>query len=226
MLLLYYLIPQWTVLNQKLEETAQAIYKQWFVDFEFPDEDGKPYKSNGGEMVESELGEIPKGWEVTKLENLIEVKYGKDYKHLQNGQIPLYGSGGIMGYVDKYLYDKQTILIPRKGSLNNILFVNKPFWSVDTMFYSIVKNLYSGCYVYYYLKSINFNSLDVGSAVPSMTTAYLNNMIIIKPAKDILKIYDCHLNKVIKLIECEIEQNQKLNILKNLLLSKLATMEN
>ena len=57
-------------LIQKLEETAQAIYKQWFVDFEFPDENGKPYKSNGGEMLESELGEIPKGWKVGRLEDL------------------------------------------------------------------------------------------------------------------------------------------------------------
>lgn len=55
-------------LNQKLEETAQTIYKQWFVDFEFPDENGKPYKSNGGEMIESEMGEIPKGWKVGTME--------------------------------------------------------------------------------------------------------------------------------------------------------------
>ena len=58
-------------LNQKLEETAQAIYKQWFVDFEFPDEDGKPYKSNGGEMVASELGDIPKCWKCLTIQELI-----------------------------------------------------------------------------------------------------------------------------------------------------------
>ena len=58
-------------LIQKLEETAQAIYKQWFVDFEFPDENGKPYKSNGGEMVESQFGEIPIGWKLTFLKDCI-----------------------------------------------------------------------------------------------------------------------------------------------------------
>ena len=63
-------------LNQKLEETAQAIYKQWFVDFEFPDEDGKLYKSNGGEMVESEFGEIPKGWRSVNLGDLVQTQYG------------------------------------------------------------------------------------------------------------------------------------------------------
>jgi len=75
-------------LIKKLEETAQAIYKKWFVDFEFPNEEGKPYKSNGGEMVESELGEIPKGWSVENLGELIVYKKGfafksKDYK--ENG---------------------------------------------------------------------------------------------------------------------------------------------
>ncbi len=59
-------------LIQKLEETAQIIYKHWFVDFEFPDENGKPYKSNGGEMVESELGEIPKGWKVGKVGSVVK----------------------------------------------------------------------------------------------------------------------------------------------------------
>lgn len=120
-------------LIQKLEETAQAIYRRWFVEFEFPNEEGLPYKIAGGEMVKSESGEIPASSAVYNLDQLIEVKYGKDYKHLEKGKIPLYGSGGIMSYVNKVLYDKTTILIPRKGSLNNILFLNKPFWSVDTI---------------------------------------------------------------------------------------------
>lgn len=60
-------------LCQKLEETAQTIYKHWFIDFEFPNEEGRPYKSNGGEMVESELGDVPKGWEIGKLNDVIEL---------------------------------------------------------------------------------------------------------------------------------------------------------
>ena len=210
----------------KLEETAQAIYKQWFVDFEFPDENGLPYKSNGGVMVESELGEIPVGSTVSNLDNLIEVRYGKDYKHLEKGNIPLYGSGGVMSYVSNFLYDKPTILIPRKGSLNNILFLNKPFWSVDTMFYSILKKEYNGCYVYFFLTSKDFNSLNVGSAVPSMTTNYLNNMRIINPPDNVLKQFDKLVRKLFSNIEFKKEQNEKVYELQNLLLSKLATIEN
>jgi type I restriction enzyme S subunit len=213
-------------LIQKLEETAQAIYKNWFVDFEFPDENGLPYKSNGGEMVESELGEIPKGWEVGKLPDLIEVKYGKAYAHLVKGSIPLYGSGGIMGYVDNKLYNKPSILIPRKGTLNNIMFINHPFWCVDTMFFSKILVEHSGYYVFYYLKQFDFGSLDVGSAVPSMTTSYLNGMKIIKPSKNTLKVFDTHFDKIIKLIEERDIQNKTLEELQSLLLSKLATIEN
>ena len=215
-------------LCQKLEEMAQAIYKQWFVDFEFPDENGKSYKSNGGEMVFNDVieQEIPKGWEVGALNNLIEIKYGKAYSHLTNGKIPLYGSGGIMGYVNKYLYDKPSVLIPRKGSLNNIVFIDKPFWCVDTMFYSILKNEFCGSYVYHYLISKDFNSLDVGSAVPSMTTSYLNSMSIIKPSNEVLKSFDCHLKKILRQIEFCTIQNLKLDEIKNVLLSKIATIEN
>ena len=67
-------------INKKLEEMAQAIFKQWFVDFEFPNEDGKPYKSSGGEMVESELGMIPKGWEVILLDEIVDTFNGYSYK--------------------------------------------------------------------------------------------------------------------------------------------------
>ena len=67
-------------INKTLENMAQAIFKQWFVDFEFPNEDGEPYKSSGGEMVESELGMIPKGWEVGKLEDIATIVMGQSPK--------------------------------------------------------------------------------------------------------------------------------------------------
>ncbi len=75
-------------------------------------------------------------WKEEILGNVIEIKYGKDHKKLSDGKIPCFGSGGLMRYVDRPLYDKVSILIPRKGSLNNIMFQNNPFWTVDTMFWS------------------------------------------------------------------------------------------
>ncbi len=196
-------------LNQKLEETAQALYKHWFVDFEFPNEDGLPYKSNGGKMVYNEEldKEVPLGWEVNNFFDLVTVKYGKSYSHLNSGHIPLYGSGGIMGFVDNVLYDKETILIPRKGTLSNIMHINHPFWSVDTMFYTELKKNYIGHYLFQHLIRLDFNALNLGSAVPSMTTAFLNNMKVLNPNKNILKQFQIKMLKFDNMV-CQKIQNQ------------------
>ncbi|MCG3650994.1 restriction endonuclease subunit S [Aliarcobacter butzleri] len=214
-------------LNQKLEDTAQSIYKEWFVNFEFPDENGKTYKSNGGGMVycdELEM-EIPKWWELVNLESMLDIKYGKDYKHLNNGEIPLYGSGGIMKYVNKYLYSGESILIPRKGSLNNIIHINQKFWTVDTMFYSIIKTKFSGKYLFHILKSIDFYSLNVGSAVPSMTTNLLNGLKILKPENYVLENFEKALIPIFKHKSILKDENETLEKLKEVLLSKIATIE-
>ncbi len=173
-------------INKNLEELAQALFKRWFVDFEFPDENGQPYKSSGGEMVESELGMIPKEWRVGKLSEFLTVKYGKNHKHLDSGSIPVYGSGGIMRHVSKPLYNKKSILIPRKGTLSNLFLLKEPFWSVDTMFYTIIHNEAHAEYLFYYLKSMDLASMNVGSAVPSMTTKVLNDLSILKPSENLI----------------------------------------
>ncbi len=209
----------------KLEETAQAIYKQWFIDFEFPDENGLPYKSNGGEMVESELGEIPKGWSYGSLDKCVEVKYGKDYKHLSSGDVPLYGSGGVMNYVNAYLYAKPSVLIPRKGSLNNILMINKPFWSVDTMFYTIPRIDNILYYLFYYLKTLDFNSFNVGSAVPSMTTNYLNGMMINIPTPKLLEKHNNVIDSLFAVMQARRTELEYLTQFKSLILTKMAKGE-
>jgi len=214
-------------LNQKLEETAQAVYKHWFVDFEFPDNDGKPYKSSGGKMIYNEEldDEIPEGWEDAKLSELLEVKYGKDYKHLKSGDIPLYGSGGIMGYYDKALYEKPSILIPRKGSLDNILFVDEPFWSVDTMFYTIINNESYTNYLFHFLKKIDYYSLNVGSAVPSMTTKVLNDITILLPSSNTLGNFEALTSKMLRIVKQNDRQQFSLIELASTILSKMSKEE-
>ena len=215
-------------LNKKfcatLEETAQTMYKHWFEDFEFPDGSGKPYKSSGGEMVEcEELGkEIPKGWRVGKLDELLLVCYGKSYSKLSAGSIPMYGSGGIMSYVNESLYNSETVLIPRKGSLNNIMFINTPFWSVDTMFYSKPKIENVIPYAFQFLRKYNFSNSDQGSAVPSMTTSFLNDMQILIPDLENLQEYKSIFSILFESIEMKNSQTQKLEELKSLLLGKMA----
>ena len=105
-----------------------------------------------------------------KVKDLLTIKNGRDHKQLGDGKFPVYGSGGIMRYVDSYLYDKPSILLPRKGSLDNIQYCDTPFWCVDTTYYSEVKtSLANPYYLYCYLNLLNLKGLDSGTALPSMT---------------------------------------------------------
>lgn len=105
-------------------------------------------------------------WQEVRLGEVVEIKYGKDHKHLKYGTFPTYGSGGIMRYVDSAIYEKESVLIPRKGTLNNIFYTKTPFWVVDTMFYTIIdtQKIYPK-FLYYTLKTFDFNLYNVGSAV-------------------------------------------------------------
>jgi len=203
-------------MNKTLEEMAMALYKHWFVDFgPFQDE----------EFVASELGEIPKGWEVKKLEDLLEIKYGKDHKKLEEGNIPVYGSGGIMRYVDTYLYDQESILIPRKGTLSNLFYLSEPFWSVDTMFYSKFRKQNFGKYIFYFLKSLDLASMDVGSAVPSLTTELLKRIKILVPSIQEVEKFNEIVSGYFKVMESNKDENKSLTQLRDTLLPKLISGE-
>ncbi|WP_019672021.1 restriction endonuclease subunit S [Psychrobacter lutiphocae] len=121
-------------------------------------------------------------WASVTLGDLVEIKYGKDHKKLDDGVIPCMGSGGIMRYVDRSLYDQESILIPRKGSLNNIYYVDEPFWTVDTLFWTKINSeAVDPKFLFYQLKLVDFVSMNVGSAVPSLTVPVLNDLSIKLP---------------------------------------------
>ncbi len=168
-------------INHNLEEQAQALYKSWFVDFE-------PFKD--GEFVDSEVGFIPNGWRVGMLSELVEVRYGKDHKMLKDGKIPVYGSGGLMRYADRALFGSESVLIPRKGTLNNVMYVDHPFWTVDTMFYTIGKIEHVVKYAHLFLLTQDLASMNAGSAVPSMTTDILNKLPVLIPTCEVLRDFD------------------------------------
>jgi len=203
-------------MNKTLEEMALALYKHWFVDF-------GPFQD--GEFVNSELGEIPKGWEVQNLEDLLEIKYGKDHKKLEKGNIPVYGSGGIMRYVDTFLYDQDSILIPRKGTLSNLFYLSEPFWSVDTMFYSKFRKQNFGKYIFYFLKSLDLASMDVGSAVPSLTTELLKRIKILVPSTQEVEKFNEIVSGYFKVLESNKDENKTLTQLRDTLLPKLISGE-
>ena len=117
------------------------------------------------------------------LSELLQIKNGRDYKHLSKGPYPVFGSGGLMQYVDDYLYDKPSILLPRKGSLTNIQYADTPFWTVDTLYYTEVDNSkVNAYYLYYYLKLLDLSNLDSGTGIPSMTFDSYYNIKVSLPS--------------------------------------------
>lgn len=141
---------------------------------------------------------------LVKLKDLLLIKNSSDYKHLPAGDIPVIGTGGVMLYVNKFLYDKEAILLPRKGSLNNIMYINQPFWTVDTMFYAIPNSkIVNAIFLYYRLKLFDFTKYDVGSTIPSMTASLYYSLSIDLPPLEIQN----KIASILSSIDVQIERN-------------------
>ena len=148
-----------------------------------------------------------------KLKELLTIKNGKDHKKLAEGDYPVYGSGGYMRSVNSFLYDRTSILLPRKGTLNNIQYVSGiPFWTVDTIYYTVLnENLYDPYYLFLYLNALDLSGYDSGASIPSMTskTYYSLNVELLEKkiqakVANIIRAYDNLVennNKRIKLLE-------------------------
>ena len=188
-------------INENLADQAQAIYQQFF------------------------LIEADPNWPFGHLSDLINVKYGKDHKKLADGVYPVYGSGGIMRYVERPLYEKESVLIPRKGTLNNVMYVNQPFWSVDTMFYTEMKQTNVAKFVYHFVKSKDLASMNAGSAVPSMTTAILNALELRIPSAEALLQFENSVAPMYEMMKKNEDQSRKLTELRDALLPKLMSGE-
>lgn len=133
---------------------------------------------------------------IYNIEDITKIKNGKDWKKLNSGDIPVYGSGGYMNVsVDKYVYNKPTVLIPRKGSIENIFYLDEPFWNVDTIFYTeIDETKIIPKYLYYFMKTLDLKSLSTNITRPSLTQTVLNKVKIKLPS---LKIQ----NKVVEVLD-------------------------
>ena len=188
-------------LNDNLQQQAQAIYSSMFIDNPDP------------------------AWSHGHLSDLITVKYGKDHKKLADGIYPVYGSGGIMRHVERPLYNKESVLIPRKGTLNNVVYVNQPFWSVDTMFYTEMKLPNVAKFVYHFVKAKDLAAMNAGSAVPSMTTDILNAMEVVIPSASALEEFESLVAPMYEAMKANDVQSQALSKMRDALLPKLMSGE-
>lgn len=197
-----------------LEEAAQRLYKEWFVNLRFP----------GHENTKIVDG-VPEGWEKKSITDILDIKYGKDHKSLKEGDIPVFGTGGIMRYVNKGLHSGETVLIPRKGSLNNIMLFNGTFWTIDTMFFTIPKEENVAKIAYHFLKRQDMYSYNIGAAVPSMTINILHSMKLLLPTMDIRQLFENSIGKFYCAIEKLDSQLRLLTESRDRLLPKLLSGE-
>ena len=128
----------------------------------------------------------PNGVKYRELKDILIIKNGKDYKNLTEGKYPVYGSGGIMTYVSSYVYDKPSVLIPRKGSIDKLYYVEEPFWNVDTIFYTeIDEEKVIPRYVYFCLQKEHLEQYNTAGGVPSLTQKVLNRVKLPVPPLEV-----------------------------------------
>ncbi len=144
------------------------------------------------------------------LGELAAIKYGKNQKKVvsDEGSFPIYGTGGLMGYATDFLYDKPSVLIGRKGTIEKVRYVTHPFWTVDTLFYTIVnEELVRPHYFYYLLSLHDLKQFNEGTTIPSLRTETLNRIEFNIP---ILEDQDSILS-VLEPIEEKIQLNNEIN---------------
>ena len=137
----------------------------------------------------------PDGVEYRELKDVLTIKNGKDYKGLSEGNYPVYGSGGIMAYVSDYVYDKPSVLIPRKGSIDKLYYVEEPFWNVDTIFYTDIDTTKAvPRYIYFCLQREHLEQYNTAGGVPSLTQKVLNKVKLPVPPlevqREIVRVLD------------------------------------
>ncbi|MED3620898.1 restriction endonuclease subunit S [Bacillus thuringiensis] len=236
-------------ITRKLEETAQAIYRQWFVDFEFPNEDGAPYKSSGGAMVESELGMIPKGWECSKATDQFIVQSGGTPKtsvtEYWNGEIPFFTPKDShvrsvfvieteknitqegLSKCNSKLYDAGTVFITARGTVGQVAMAGRKM-AMNQSCYALVPNDgFTYNYVYFLtlhlVAKLKINAS--GSVFNAITVSTFANIKTIMPSRAVVRKFDVIIKSLFSLILNKTNENKQLRVMRDTLLPKLMSGE-
>lgn len=212
--------------NKTLEAIAQAIFKEWFVKFNFPDKNGKPYRDSGGKMIESELGEIPEGWRVGRLGDVTNIVYGKNLptENLKNVGYPVFGANGQVGFYDKFLYKNQQVLVSCRGEASGKVNISLPnsFITNNSLVLEIPKNSNLN---FSFLKGFSLNTdyriYVSGSAQPQITIETIKHCPILIPDNKTLAEFDNLSQPINKKVLSNSSQIQTLSALRDTLLPKL-----
>jgi type I restriction enzyme S subunit len=223
--------------NETLETIARAIFKSWFVDF-----DPVQAKAEGREkglpehiadlfpdrFVDSDLGEIPEGWDWKSLGDVIELAYGKGLKadNRNPGIIPVIGSNGQIGWHDEFLSRGPGIVVGRKGNPGTVTWIESDFFPIDTTFYVVpIGEITSMRFLFHALRLHNLPSLAADSAVPGLNRnlAYMSLQLV--PQEQLIHFFDRYIQSLDICVQSNNFENQVLSDLRDTLLPKLISGE-
>ncbi|HAH3037825.1 restriction endonuclease subunit S [Escherichia coli] len=216
------LIEKQQQLIELLKEKRQAVISHAVTKGLNPD---VPMKDSGVEW----LDEIPEHWRICKLKNLAKICNGQDYKLVQaETGYPVIGSGGQFAWANTFLYDKPSVLLGRKGTIDKPLYIDKAFWTVNTMYYTEVFDCIIEKYLYYLALTIQFNRYATNTALPSMTQEHLGNYSFslsfnLSEQKLIINSIEKSLIKIDALTEKQLKQIELLKERRTALISAAVT---
>ena len=179
-----------------------------------------------GEMEKSELGEIPKGWAVQRVGNVLELVYGKALKSTdrQQGGVPVYGSGGITGYHNTPLVPHGSIIVGRKGTVGSLYWEDVPFFPIDTTYY--VRPLAAPLtFCYYAMQTLGLEKMNTDAAVPGLNRENVYRLELVLPDSSALQKFDVEVSLLRKAIRANSDSNKALADLRDTLLPKLLSGE-
>ena len=218
--------------NATLEAMAQAIFKDWFVDF------GPVHAKMEGRQPEGMSREIadlfpdrlddegkPEGWEWKTLDSILELCYGKTLKASERipGKTPVYGSGGITGYHNQALVITPSIIVGRKGTIGSLYIEHRPFYPIDTVFY--VKSDYSIFFCYFILKQQKLKDMNTDAAVPGLNRNNVYRLVFSMPSNIVIEKFDAYIQNIYKKIYHNYSEISILISLRDTLLPKLISGE-
>lgn len=182
----------------------------------------KCFPKAGEKVPEMRFAEFSGDWEEKKLGDVITVNSGKDYKHLDEGNIPVYGTGGYMLSVNAKLSDIDAVGIGRKGTIDNPLYLKAPFWTVDTLFFMTANNGFDLKFIYNLSQNIDWKSMDESTSIPSLSKNNIVDVeVLIPPSLEEQQKIGQFFSKYDSLISAQQKEIDKLKDIKKSLLQKM-----
>jgi len=213
--------------NLELEKITKILYDYWFVQFDFPNKNGKPYKSSGGKMVFNEKlkREIPEGWEVGNLGNVCDIYQPKTISQkdcIEDGKYFVHGSNGIIGKYNEYNHENSEIIVSCRGDCGNIHRTVPKIWITgNAMVFKLKDNTIHNEFLYHALYWLGIKNISSGSVQGQITRTNVSPLKIILPTKDLLKQYSIFAKNIVNKKLLINEENQKLAELRDWLLPML-----